>query len=223
MMKTASTMVAMAVLAGCSRNRPSPPADDMIAIPAQKFIGDDTDCPAGTVNRRSFDQWHHVALRAPAFRIDRRVVTCADFDRCVDAGACTHKLMKCKEGLAAAQRPAAEAYCKWRDAQLPSWNEWQLAIRGPDGWEYPTGHEKRPEFDAPETPEGTVYTSPEGVEYRFNARSFLGNELTRDDDCLETAPGFFFPAVISGFTIGMIYETMSKAGTERGLFRCVRE
>lgn len=231
-MRFVATCASLAALvSGCSSRRSVvPPPDDMIAIPAQTFVGDDTTCVAGTTSARPHSELFRVRLTITAFRIDRHLVTCAEFEQCVSAGACRHEnedMMKCQEGLAAAQRPPATAYCHWRNARLPSWNEWQLAIQGPDGWEYPTGHVHRPEFDYDSEPGGTRYTSPFGVEYLFNAKPFLGDELTRDDDCFSISPDRNNSPVmvgpITGFTVGMIHESTDTDGSEHGAFRCVRD
>lgn len=202
----------------------------MIAIAGQTFLGTDTDCAAGTTMQRGQNPLSPVRLTVAAFHIDRRVVTCDEFERCVDAGACTHKfgMMRCLAGIAAAQRPAAMDYCKWRNAQIPTWNEWQLAIRGPDACDYPTCHEHRDEYDLYDSNEGGIPTrSPMGVEYRWNGHAWLANEITRDDDCWDPnegqGDGRLMVGPVSGYVSGMIHESVDKPGTDRGMFRCVRD
>ena len=221
----------MMMAAGCAHRRPSPPPpDDMISISGQSFVGDDLGCAAGTLVERHYDQVARVQLTVRTFQIDRRVVSCEEYERCVEAGACTHKwdVMRCMDGIAAAQRRAAMAYCTWRNARIPSWDEWQLAIRGPDACDYPTCHEHRPEYDLYDSnTRGIITKSPMRVDYQWNGHAWLANEITRDDDCWDPNPGMgdgsLIVGPVSGYVSGAIHASVSKPSTDRGMFRCVRD
>lgn len=223
-MRWSCVACAVTTLAACHHDRKpvAPPPDDMLAIASRTYLGDSVGCPAGATTRRPLSETYKVQLQAPAYKIDRRLVTCEQFDSCVSAGVCKHDDVMCVDGLVSVRRKTAAPYCQWRNARLPTWIEWQLAIRGPDGWDYPT-HDKHPEYDFEEVA-GTRTTSALGVEYRFNAKVPLNAELTRDDDCLSPAPDA--PVVmgpVSGTTAIQLGETIDREGTERGSFRCVRD
>lgn len=88
-----------------------------------------------------------------AYRIDRTEVTVAQYQQCIDAGAC--KPPPAAQRLCNANRPGrgqhpancvayedAAGYCKWRGARLPSPDEWERAARGPRSATYPWGERK---------------------------------------------------------------------------------
>jgi len=219
--------LALLLTSACHDRQPvARPPDDMIAVPAQTFVGDATRCITGTTTPQPVRERLKAQLTVPAFRIDRHPARCEDFTRCVGAGACKHEDVECENGLAVARRKAAAAYCGWRNARLPSWNEWQLAIRGPEGWDYPT-REERDEYDYPAELGGTKYVSPLGIEYVFNAKVPLNQEATRDDDCWNPDPeregSSLQIAPIFGFTHGKLHASLGSESLDRVAFRCVRD
>jgi len=218
------------LMATCGHPKAQPPPDDMITFRGQSFVGDDFVCAPGTTTLRDSASIFRARVSVRDFTIDRRVVTCAEYERCVDAGVCSKApaVMKCLSGLAAVRRDGAAAYCSWRNAKLPSWYEWQLAVRGPDACEYPTCHEHRPEYDSAGSDEaGRPLVSPGGVEYRWDAHSWLANEATRDDDCWRSYPAehpdWVSVGPVSGFTAGALHASVDNPNAGRASFRCVRD
>lgn len=86
------------------------------------------------------------ALPIEPFRIDFAAVTCAEWRECVVAGACLPDGVEawedkdpeapgwplgwCVYGAANVSQSQADAFCRWRGGELPSWAQWQHAMRG---------------------------------------------------------------------------------------------
>ena len=115
----------------------------MVTIPGGPFVGRNP-CPNPEYHYDAFyrDERPNEPLRVAGFSIDREVVTCPQYAECVAATACPPLgPMECSSGnkWASVGSNSALAYCRWRGARLPSYREWQRAIRGVEGDVYPTG------------------------------------------------------------------------------------
>ncbi len=83
-----------------------------------------------------------VTLSVLGFLIDRTPVSCADYEACVLGRRCAPHATPsgCTANVAVATFQNAIQYCfLWRKARLLDWNEWQLAVRGPDNDLFPNG------------------------------------------------------------------------------------
>ncbi len=83
-------------------------------------------------------------VEVAGFYIDKYEVSQADYERCRLAGKCKRLKLHwdmTTQPATALTREMAEAYCTWRNARLPTAEEWLLAARGSDDRIYPWGDE----------------------------------------------------------------------------------
>jgi formylglycine-generating enzyme required for sulfatase activity len=89
-----------------------------------------------------------LTASTPSFWLDRTEVTVKDYERCVARGACNPRTLV--GGARRFTRPElpvtfvsagdADAYCRFRDARLPSEAEFERAARGQRGRRFPWGN-----------------------------------------------------------------------------------
>ncbi len=204
-----------------------PPDDDTVAFERSTFRGSDRNCKLDTLVRvypgTEFLP-NRVQLSVDAFAIDRRAVSCFDFDRCIESGHCAGSARLanfptvsrgsyCTSGVAIVNHDAAEAYCRWRGMSLPTVYQWQRAIRGADGMEFPAGHHRDNTILGPDL------TSPDGVIYSTERKDSW--EWLRDRDCLWfTEGGKDVHLEFVAMELGPRLDSWSGANDAR--FRCVR-
>ena len=115
--------------------------DDMVSMPPGKTRARVPKCDKPPPIREIDEPVDDVELELPAFQMDRRPVSCVDYEACIAGGGCKayNSSSGCSFGHAQVTNAAAAAYCRWRGARLPEYSEWQRAIRGPEGRVYVTG------------------------------------------------------------------------------------
>lgn len=109
--------------------QPSCEIDDETFVDLQSgglLQGDSKDHPNSSIRQ--------AVVVIPSFKIDRRTVGCAQWRACVAAGACTEeKQTDCLDDLVLKRHSQAAELCRWRGGRLPTYVEWQRAVRGKSG------------------------------------------------------------------------------------------
>lgn len=122
----------------------------------------------------------HTVTLSP-YSIDVTEVTSANWEACVEAGACGLRVGVSTSPLApvtGVTKEGAEGYCAWKEGRLPTEAEWEVAARGGDGRIYPWGSEA-PDCDRAasrrcDSEVTEVGTHPAGVS-PFGAHDMAGN------------------------------------------------
>ena len=148
--------------------------DDECVVPAGPFMMGCNEALDSECNPSEFP-YHEVTLSQ--FKIDKYEVTAAQYQACVDNGACNNDnesepqyegysdSIYCNMGKPGRDNYpmncvswfGAKAYCEWVGKRLPTEAEWEKAARGPDGRVYPWGNETATCDYAVTTDESNVY------------------------------------------------------------------
>jgi formylglycine-generating enzyme required for sulfatase activity len=118
--------------------------DDLINVPAGRSRGREPSCERELPISAIEEPVANVEFSLDAYAIDRRVVSCVDYEACVASSACRAldvADLGCEYEHALVQFADAKRYCEWRGARLPTYREWQRAARGVEGRLYVTGKE----------------------------------------------------------------------------------
>ena len=187
------------------------PAEDMIAIPAGYYPWDTRRCSTAEQYERS----------ARPYKIDRRFVSCAEYNACVDAKQCLGLgPYDCSTDVANVQRSAALKYCAWRGADLPTTGQWQKAARM-DGRFAPGGY--APQIDTTcdvshlaGDHRRCLYTSPYGMIIEM---LYSDGEWTKDLSCPQDEDGAGKPLVVA---LQYRLDTLVTKSSGNAYFRCAR-
>jgi len=157
-----------------------------VEIPAGPVLGRESTC----ARPGPHPAIQYVPQQVESFRIDIAPVTCDEWSSCVSAGRCQESARRdfCKYGRAVVSGLDAQDYCRWRNAELPSWAQWHRAVRADRRDGFPTGAS----WDAarackrPTNPNSILkrceYTSESGVVYAMENPNEA--EWTRDVECI---------------------------------------
>ncbi len=182
----------------------APMHEDMVLVPAGHFYSSPLSCssPVGAV---SLDARRGEIRAEPRFWIDRKPVTCEEYDRCAAEQGCpsldrSFGKQVCEYEEVRVSRDDAERYCQWRHRRLPSFPQWQKAARGEDGRHFPDGDAFDPIHacehpDRPGVDRDCLHVSPFGMEYRL--MNVVQGEWTSSNDC---AGNVKLPVVVNEFT-----------------------
>jgi formylglycine-generating enzyme required for sulfatase activity len=115
----------------------------MVPVPAGAFM---MGCDTVVDTNCSPDEYPYHAVMVSAYEIDRREVTQADWQACMDASACTSPQAN-YDPTTTPDQPVrdisfaqAAAYCTFMGKRLPTEAEWEKAARDEDGRIYPWGN-----------------------------------------------------------------------------------
>lgn len=181
--------------------RETPP--EMIRVPGGKYVfevegvmiekSEGVDVQYPWEDKPDLKHRHEMTIKT--FLIDRYPVTCAEFQRFLEATDYQpedgHNFLRNWNGRKHPEgwekKPVtwvsledARAYCAWSGKRLPHEWEWQYAAQGNDGRLYPWGNEKKLEYMPPfvdgrkQPPPADVDSHPEGAS-PFGVMDLVGN------------------------------------------------
>lgn len=165
------------------------PPDDMVVVPAGDYVvtaphlAKGEQCTPEVRERlKSITSGPAPQASQPvaAFAIDKQRVSCRDFRDCRKQHVCPDSDWgdhDCEDSDALATREQAIAYCAWRGHVLPTYLQWQAAVRGPDG---PRVLDAECLTTGPAEDKPCIATSRFGVKV---STSIHTSEFTRSEDC----------------------------------------
>jgi serine/threonine-protein kinase len=171
-----------AIFLAIQGGKPPPSAPPgTVYVPLGEFI-------MGSDEGESDEQPVHTVY-LDAFHIDRTEVTNAQYQKCVEAGACQVPISceggeptygdvsKADHAVICVNWNDARAYCAWAGKRLPTEAEWEKVARGTDGRTYPWGN------------------TSDGSRLNFCDRNcqFDWKDSNADDDYAQTAPVGSYP------------------------------